>query len=995
MRGTGVVVVTLVVAVGMSAARGEDIKFDYTLTTDKSRYTVGEQVRWKLDACIQGPTRGIKDLNVSLQESRGEEMGSPLTETFPVKGFPGLYASAYIPVDYYQNPRIDSYFSYKNYFGVSAGTGSGGVVSGLGASQFVGPEDSTNFPKALDKTGGEFCEGTFTVTQAGSHALTVTHDSGSVWLNEQGDFGQLTAAVVSPANFEVAPVVWLPQVRTEAAAWMLETRAFVTASLLDNGGQPCKIRFVYWKEGGPQLETQWYCCLEQAGYSEVIENLEPWTTYSYRAEAMNDAGLAAGDVLTFKTRGGPAYDGDYVQRNAYWDYTITVTPAISETPPTTILQVGDVVHWKLAAHVVGPTRGIESFQVSLIESRREKMTILPTAQVPTWIYPGVYVSNFYLDHKVYGYFTYKNYFQAAGITGGPGVIGAGASHFVRPTNVGIFPNALDKTGGDLCEGWYTLTKPGFHDLDTIHGGGTVYLDDDGNTQSLRGNDGNAITFYVSRLPMEGFSGDVSVLNVIGQQMGRTGCSNANNWCDGADFYRDGQVDLLDAANFFFYYAGGQIDVIDDMYTYQDVLIPGEPNRPERLIVLGTGGGDFEIGNDSLVFSADDLEQGEELWQVNLKTNESSVSELVPGLQGSYPQMFTRVGTQVYFVAVTREYENEYYWGLYRLDPNGHAPTLIKDSICAEWVRYKTPPTWTVMTSFNGRLIFTQVYRDLYSSRDIWSLWQLDGGTQAVSQIADLGSTRIEQCVVNDGRICFATARYTEYVGWKYSLSCWDGVRYAVQRDDLPACPSSLTTLGERICFKAGTGLWASDGTTSGTLQITSNLAIAAGSSREPFVVMSGWAFFDAFDAEGGTELWKSDGTASGTMRVADLASGTDSSLPQNLTATFDTVYFTTRTDANDTLLWKSDGTAAGTASVASFVSADDKAPRLHNFTGFADRLYFLVDDVLWMYRNGTVAPVEETASLKVLQITRVGDKLVLVVDAGQNGQAVWVFAPED
>lgn len=92
----------------------------------------------------------------------------------------------------------------------------------------------------------------------------------------------------------------------------------------------------------------------------------------------------------------------------YFNYTVSV-----DAGP--ICHVGDVVHWKLAATVVGPTRGVQSFSVQLIESRGERLEIIPTAQVPTWIYPTVFVSNFiFPEHKVYGFFTYKNYFAAGG-----------------------------------------------------------------------------------------------------------------------------------------------------------------------------------------------------------------------------------------------------------------------------------------------------------------------------------------------------------------------------------------------------------------------------------------------------------------------------------------------------------------------------------------------------------------------------------------------------
>ena len=155
-------------------------------------------------------------------------------------------------------------------------------------------------------------------------------------------------------------------------------------------------------------------------------------------------------------------------RDIYFTYNVSITPAKS------LFQVGETVHWQLSAAVVGPTRGIASFSVALIESRGEQMEILPTGQVPTWIYPGVYVWNFRSpEDEVYGYFTYKNYFQADGAGGD--IVSVGASQFVHPTDTKNFPKALDKFGGELCEGQYTPTKTGFHDLSPVHAGGTVWI----------------------------------------------------------------------------------------------------------------------------------------------------------------------------------------------------------------------------------------------------------------------------------------------------------------------------------------------------------------------------------------------------------------------------------------------------------------------------------------------------------------------------------------
>lgn len=145
-----------------------------------------------------------------------------------------------------------------------------------------------------------------------------------------------------------------------------------------------------------------------------------------------------------------------------------------------------------------------------------------------------------------------------------------AAQFVPPTDAKNFPKALDKTGGPLCEGQYTLTKTGFHYLDTIHGGGTVYIDGDGNHESVGRNSGNAVGFYVTKAPSASL-GTVSLalLAQVCSLLGATDANEANGWSDGADVNRDGRVDYEDV-QLLLDQGGANIDVAADVYQGADV-----------------------------------------------------------------------------------------------------------------------------------------------------------------------------------------------------------------------------------------------------------------------------------------------------------------------------------------------------------------------------------------------------------------------------------------
>jgi len=154
--------------------------------------------------------------------------------------------------------------------------------------------------------------------------------------------------------------------------------------------------------------------------------------------------------------------------------------------------------------------------------------------------------------------------------------------------------------------------------------------------------------------------------------------------------------------------------------------------------------------------------------------------------------------------------------------------------------------------------------------------------------------------------------------------------------------TAMATLGDRALFSvepvsgAGPGrLWVTDGTPAGTHTVgDASLKVAYMGTVTPdpvansFAVSGGFAYFSGTTdpATPGSRpdynLWKSDGTAAGTVLVKDLPVGVIPSRggPLNITSVGDRVFFTTanqRSGNND--LWTSDGTPEGTVSLRTFV----------------------------------------------------------------------------
>jgi ELWxxDGT repeat protein len=117
--------------------------------------------------------------------------------------------------------------------------------------------------------------------------------------------------------------------------------------------------------------------------------------------------------------------------------------------------------------------------------------------------------------------------------------------------------------------------------------------------------------------------------------------------------------------------------------------------------------------------------------------------------------------------------------------------------------------------------------------------------------------------------------------------------------------------------------------------------------------LNGKILMSGADAEAGTELWISDGTSSGSYRLKDIFSGREGSFPRGLTKFNDKVYFFAAPNRNDGQLWVSDGTASGTRAVYDFqyTQLQYSTPKLITSNGL---LFIIIEqktDSISVYRS--------------------------------------------
>lgn len=329
---------------------------------------------------------------------------------------------------------------------------------------------------------------------------------------------------------------------------------------------------------------------------------------------------------------------------------------------------------------------------------------------------------------------------------------------------------------------------------------------------------------------------------------------------------------------------------------------------------------------TLFFRATDGTHGDELWKSNgTSAGTVLVDDLTSG-SSDYPYSLTNVGGTLLFNA------NDELW---KSDGTSSGTTVVGDvEVLADGALFGRP------TNVNGTLFFTG-YQSGFTK-----LWKSDGtstGTAAVASLGDFyGVTRLTNAA---GTLYFdvmTQGSLPDTVLWK-SDGTSSGTSSVAAIQDSGSNPYDFTPVGSETYFAAddgthGSELWKTDGTSTGTSMVVDlNGSAGVGSDPGALTNVGGTLFFAANPTgmRSDERLYATDGTSTGTVQ---LLSGLDSfQSPTNVNGV---LYFFAQ-DSQDTdapELWKSDGTASGTVVVAQ-VSAFD----LTNVDG---TLYFEGDEFM-------------------------------------------------
>jgi ELWxxDGT repeat protein len=215
---------------------------------------------------------------------------------------------------------------------------------------------------------------------------------------------------------------------------------------------------------------------------------------------------------------------------------------------------------------------------------------------------------------------------------------------------------------------------------------------------------------------------------------------------------------------------------------------------------------------------------------------------------------------------------------------------------------------TDLLAFGSKLLFRAQGTDAKSS--LWITDGTDAGTQEIVVPLTSSTPFSNPSLFPTPLVAFGSkALFLGSDGVQYGLWVTDGTSGGTQELSTPGLqvdgsapgtgtsinPTDFFVYGNKVLFR-GTdtvgkiGLWITDGTSAGTVEITPSNAFFPGLEPSDFSLAGTNVVFQATNAAGNTGLWTTDGTAAGTVELTANTANTTSSaslLPLNLT-TFNT-----------------------------------------------------------------------------------------------------------
>jgi ELWxxDGT repeat protein len=360
---------------------------------------------------------------------------------------------------------------------------------------------------------------------------------------------------------------------------------------------------------------------------------------------------------------------------------------------------------------------------------------------------------------------------------------------------------------------------------------------------------------------------------------------------------------------------------------------------------------FDVGS-AVLFSADDGISGLELWRSDgSEVGTALVKDIYPGIADSYiangfpditpnpepvghlPDRVAGLDGVMYFAAEDGEFGRE----LWRSDSTTSGTAMVADI----WAGASSSGP-IALVPFKGGIFFG-AHDGSSSPGPRW----LDGASEQVSTIFDPAPGATVLSSPYQAKCSGAHVYFTSATTGRGGLWITDGTANGTinLQSFWPQYNSAeqLTLVGERAFYvlnrnsTTGRELWTSDGTSAGTFLVKDIYQGTPDSRPQQLTALGEVLLFSADDGVHGRELWRSDGSAAGTFLVADLRPGLGASEPSSFVAVTGRLFFIANDGINGSELWKSDGTTSGTVRIADSIIGQPGGFRALSAAG--DHLY--------------------------------------------------------
>lgn len=399
--------------------------------------------------------------------------------------------------------------------------------------------------------------------------------------------------------------------------------------------------------------------------------------------------------------------------------------------------------------------------------------------------------------------------------------------------------------------------------------------------------------------------------------------------------------------------------------------------------------------DVLFAVARDDDHGIELWKSDGTAEGTALlKDIYPGTSNSGVANLIDVNGQLFFTASDGITGTE----LWKSDGTPNGTMIVKDILR---VAGSSKPQNLVVA--NGYLYFRA--NDGSHGYELWRSDGTSGGTFMVVDInpASKSGGNPEQIANADGTLYFfANNGIDGKQLWKSNGTAGNAELVKIIQPGGTPNLDYLTALNNMVCFQANDGIhgaeiWRSNGTAEGTY-LLKDITPGPGSDTEyatphlnNFKTVNGKLYFLAMEV--GVGLWSTDGTEAGTVQITHYDEVSFSWISPNCAPYNGEVYFAGMDwNAYGLGIWKTNGTAGNFSSVKKNVGDDYSSNPM--FTELNGDLFFIGKGELWK-TNGTpettsiVRAIGPVVNSTPLQLTDVNGTLYFSATNDDYNHSLW------